>query len=437
MSGGTEAPGGGVKALPRLRGLPVLLWGPGADRLAGWMAPAFAFAVPISVSADAVFLGAILLLVLLGGGWREKLDRLLGNPPALAALAVFLALLVGLSWSEAPWMARLSYLGRYSDLGAIALLLPVFADAEVRRRTLLAFLAAMLLTALLSFALRFGWISGGGIWHGGPDSPTPFRSSIAQGLMMAYAAFVAAECAGDRQSGLWRRSLWLFAAVALFDLLFLVPGRTGYVVAGVLAVYGGMLRFGGRGAAIAALGAAILFGVAYLLSPTFHTRLEQAVIEAEQASPDAPAETSVGLRLEYWRNTATLIAQAPLLGHGTGSFAAAYARLVDGTAMEASRNPHNDLLHLAAQLGLIGVALLLVLYVVTWRWAARLPSPADRAMARGLVLAFAAGGMFNTLLMDHTEGRVFMLFAALLFAALPPRRDRRAAFESAAPGAVP
>lgn len=425
-SGGAEALGG-ADALPRLWGLPVLLWGRGADRLAGWLAPAFAFAVPISVSADSILLGAILLLVLLGGRWPEKLDRLRGNPPALAALAIFLLLLVGLLWSEAPWQERLSYFGRYSDLGGIALLLPVFADADVRRRTLGAFLAAMLLTTLLSFALRLGWIPAGGIWQGGPDSPTPFRSSIAQGLMMAYAAFAAMALAADGRGDLSRWGLRLLAGAALFDLLFLVPGRTGYVVAGVLAVYGGALWLGARGAALAVLGAAILFGTAYLLSPTFHIRFDQAFVEAEQASPESPAQTSVGLRLEYWRNTMTLIAEAPLAGHGTGSFASAYARLVEGTGMEASRNPHNDLLHMAAQLGLIGVALLLIFYAVTWHWAGRLPSPADRAMARGLVLAFAAGGLFNTLLMDHTEGRVFMLFAALLFAALPGRPAPRAA----------
>jgi hypothetical protein len=74
----------------------------------------------------------------------------------------------------------------------------------------------------------------------------------------------------------------------------------------------------------------------------------------------------------------------------------------------------------------MGVVALLALYGVAWWTAGMLPTPFDRALARGLILTFLAGGLFNTLLMDHTEGRLFALVMALAFATLPAWNHRTA-----------
>jgi uncharacterized membrane protein YccC len=43
-------------------------------------------------------------------------------------------------------------------------------------------------------------------------------------------------------------------------------------------------------------------------------------------------------------------------------------------------------------------------------------TPLERDLARGLVIAIAVGGVFNSLLLDHTEGLLFAWLTAVLYA---------------------
>ena len=125
--------------------------------------------------------------------------------------------------------------------------------------------------------------------------------------------------------------------------------------------------------------------------------------------------TSIGLRLEFYHNTLRIIRDHPVAGVGTGGFPQAYARVVEGTGMLPTRNPHNEFLHLAAQVGPIGVAALLWLLWQQWRLAARLVLP-EREIARGLVVLITIGCMLNSLLLDHTEGLLYAWLTGLLYA---------------------
>jgi hypothetical protein len=70
------------------------------------------------------------------------------------------------------------------------------------------------------------------------------------------------------------------------------------------------------------------------------------------------------------------------------------------------------------QLGLAGLAGLLILFVTHWRLAPNLASPLECNLARGLILAMVVGCLFNTWLMDHTEGLLYAWLTGLLFAGL-------------------
>ena len=87
--------------------------------------------------------------------------------------------------------------------------------------------------------------------------------------------------------------------------------------------------------------------------------------------------------------------------------------------MEETVNPHNEYLLIATQIGLVGLACLLYLFFLQWRLAAQF-APHYRDLARGLVLMMVIGCMFNSLLLDHTEGLWFAWASGLLFAGLNP-----------------
>jgi len=108
----------------------------------------------------------------------------------------------------------------------------------------------------------------------------------------------------------------------------------------------------------------------------------------------------------------------PLAGSGTGSFAKAYAEKTRGTGVDQPGNPHNEYLLVAIQTGLIGLALLLYLFWQHWRLAPRLAMPFDTHLARGLLLTIAVGCLFNSLLLDHSEGLLFAWMTGLLYSSL-------------------
>jgi len=79
------------------------------------------------------------------------------------------------------------------------------------------------------------------------------------------------------------------------------------------------------------------------------------------------------------------------------------------------------LLLIAAEAGLLGLLLLGYLLLREWQWAATLPQPGYSIAARGLVMIFALGGLFNSLLIDHTES-IFFAWATALLCAVPAVR---------------
>ena len=113
------------------------------------------------------------------------------------------------------------------------------------------------------------------------------------------------------------------------------------------------------------------------------------------------------------------MAERPVLGSGTGSFPKEYARLKQGQGI-LTVNPHNEYLLLGVQLGALGVLLFAALLAVQWRLAARVPSELI-PIAHGMVLAFALGSLFNSFLLDFTEGHFYAYFSAVLYSALGAR----------------
>ena len=65
-------------------------------------------------------------------------------------------------------------------------------------------------------------------------------------------------------------------------------------------------------------------------------------------------------RLEYWQKALNFFAEAPLIGHGTGSTKGLFTQAASGPTWVAGvkvvPNPHNQTLNVAVQWGVIGIA---------------------------------------------------------------------------------
>lgn len=105
-------------------------------------------------------------------------------------------------------------------------------------------------------------------------------------------------------------------------------------------------------------------------------------------------DDSIGLRLQLWSHARNLIAEAPLLGHGIGSFPdvlrAPELAVPDDSILFTFSNVHNQYLDMTMKMGFIGATLfflpLAVAFVVGLRLAL---DPTSRA--EGLIIVWVSG----------------------------------------------
>jgi O-antigen ligase len=124
--------------------------------------------------------------------------------------------------------------------------------------------------------------------------------------------------------------------------------------------------------------------------------------------------------------------ERPIAGYGAGSVRTQFERLASastGGRAAMAGNPHNEFLLMGVQLGLIGVALFVWLLVTIRRECERLAEPA-RSIAYGYLFAFVLGCLANSLLLNFTEGNLFVFLIGILIYGARRRVDDRSAAPS-------
>lgn len=396
----------------------------GADALAKWSAIAIGFSVPISTALDNILLFVILVSWLVGAGFKQKLTTIRANPVALAALAFFGWMVAGCFYGQGTPADALHYLGKYLDVLFIPILICLFIEEKARRHAIIGFMLAMALTLLLSYATKIGLFHLSGPAQGTAANPYVFRMHITQSIFMAFFAFLLAVKARLADAPKMRMLFALTALLAVYNILFMVQGRTGYVVLVALTVYFCFDWLGRKGLAVA-VAVCIAIGIAGYYAPgPMQKRIKLATTELEAWQPGKGSVNSSGLRMDYYANSIAIIRDHPLFGVGTGGFEKAYEEKVSNTAMASSNNPHNQYLLITVQLGVLGLGLLLYLFYTEWRMAGLLPTVLEQNLARGMLLTIASGSMLNSLLLDHSEGLFFAWASGMLFAGLNVARQR-------------
>ena len=403
-----------------------------ARSTAGWSVVALGLAIPISTAADSVLLGVLLIawLTALPASIGEARSSVLGTPPVTVAILLFALLAAGCFYGEASAKGAMSGLSKYLDLAFIPILLWAAADPVMRKRALVCFAIAVVLNLYVSYSAAAGLPGLRSIHY-----PIGFKASVTHSLLVSLGAFLFLLIAREIRDRRWRIVLVALAIVCAHNVLFIVIGRTGYVVLAALLAYFVVVTLRGwRGPLAAIVACAALLSTAYYAAPNFKERVDEIGSDLARWTPEAADGTSVGQRIGYYRTTMQIIAEHPLTGVGTGGFTRAYAEKVKGSGAPATTNPHNDYLLMGAQVGIPGVALLLALYVTLWVSARNLGSPLNRDLARGLVLTLAIGGLFNSVLLDHTEGLLFAWLTALVCATYVTPGQRTTGPPATAPG---
>lgn len=342
-------------------------WRGTLQSLADWLAVAVAMSLPWSTSATGVLVVlwlAAALPTLAPNGVRRALSSAAGGlPVVLVALAA-----AGMLWADVSLTERLSGLEPFHRLLFIPLLLAQFRRSAHGARVLWGFFLSVAVLLVFSFALAFF----PQIPFRGPSHGVPVKDYILQSDEFLICAFVLLDLALERgRAGRWRfGALPLALALAfLANITFVATGRTSLLVAPVLLLLLGWRHLRLRGLIGALVLFAVVGGPAAFESPYLRLRLSNSVAEFE-AWRKHDAVNATALHLQFLEEGVSFVATAPLIGHGTGSIASLYRKEVageTGAAGVASVNPHNQVLAVAIQLGMLGAAVLLAMWVAHFR----------------------------------------------------------------------
>ena len=338
---------------------------------------------------------------------REVMSPAGGLPIVLWGIAA-----LGMLWADAGWSERVAGMAGFHKLLLIPLLLAQFRRPAARGEwVMLGFLASSLVLLAISWALV---LTPGLTWRGSNNIGVPVKNYILQSALFAICAFALI----GQAAALWRARLrlalaaMLGAAAFIANIIYVVTGRTTLVVLAAMLLLLGLRQSGWKGVLGAALIGGVLAAAAWASSPYLRWRVMLAIEETESYSAN-DINTSVGLRLEYWRKSLALVAQAPVIGHGTGTIPQLFRRDVPAAIpLLRTSNPHSQILAVAVELGGVGTVALLAMWIAHLALfrAGVVRGETTLVAWFGLVIVVynVVSSVFNSHLFDFGEGWLYV-----------------------------
>lgn len=370
-----------------------------------------AASLPWSTSLAAIFNVAMLLCMVPFLDVRDFLQSL-KRPICALPIALFLLALVGTLWSEASWGARFYAVNPTTKLLVLPVLIYHFQRSSRGHLVFISFLVSCALLSVMSWLVFL---------HPTlslkPDEPNSrgifVKNYIDQSQEFTLCAVALAFPIVKllQQKRVWLAALLTTIALSFFvNMAFVVISRTALVTIPIMLAVFGLLHLKWRSVLIIFAALAALTALTWQTSSTLHNTIETFSVQYELYK-DKGIPTSIGLRLEFWRKSLAFFAEAPLVGHGTGSTRGLFEQAATGGPNQASNevigNPHNQTLNVAVQWGVVGI---IILYAM---WAAHLLLFRGDALASWIGLLVVVQNVFTSLfnshLFDFHEGWMYVI----------------------------
>nr|WP_246820484.1 O-antigen ligase family protein [Bradyrhizobium iriomotense] len=370
-----------------------------------------AASLPWSTSLAGIFNALMLLCMVPFLDVRAFLQSLT-RPICAAPIALVLLALVGTLWSDAAWGARFYAVNPTVKLLVLPVLLYHFERSPRGRWIFVAFLVSCALLSVMSWLVALH--PNLALKNDPPERGIFVKNYIDQSQEFALCAVALAYPVVMllREKRYWLAGLLTALALSFFvNMAFVVVSRTALVTVPIMFAVFALLHLSWRNIAI--ISAALLAGaaLAWQASPQLRRTVDSFASDYTRYV-EKGAPTSAGLRLEFWRKSLGFFAEAPIVGHGTGSTRGLFERAATPggqplASAEVIGNPHNQTLNVAVQWGVIGIVSLYTIWIL------------HLLLFRGDSLANWVGllvvvqnvftSLFNSHLFDFHEGWMYVI----------------------------
>jgi O-antigen ligase len=385
-----------------------------------------ALSLPWSTSLVAIF-GAALIVSMAPFLDVKAFLESLKRPICALPIALFVLAVVGTLWSDAPWGARLYAIGPTVKLLLLPVLFYHFERSARGVQVLIAFLVSCVLLMAMSWLVVF---DPGLSLKPGAERGIFVKNYIDQSQEFALCAVALAYPI----IALLRTKRNLLAALLIaislsfvVNMMFVVVSRTALVTMPITLAVFALLHLRWRSIVIILCVMTVFAGLAWATSPQLR-RTTESFFRDYRLYKEENIPTSMGLRWEYWKKSLRFFAEAPVIGHGTGSIRGLFEEAATGPKVLASgvvvANPHNQTLNVAIQWGAIGIVVLYAMWLVHLRlfrgdgleaWVGLL-----------VVVQNIFTSLFNSHITDFHEGWMYVLGVGVAGGMLLKTRPREA-----------
>jgi O-antigen ligase len=335
----------------------------------------------------------------------------LKRPICALPIVLFALACVGTLWSDAEWGTRLYAVGPTAKLLMLPLLLYHFERSTRGMWVFIAFLVSCTLLMAMSWIVLLD------------PSITLKRGDAERGIFVKNYidqsqefALCAVALAYPVFTYLRERRVLLAAFLIAVSLSFVVNmavvivSRTALVTMPIMLAVFAALHLRWRNNLIILCAVVVLTALAWQISPQLRSTTEKFTRDYE-IYKELNQPTSIGMRLEFWQKSLRFFAEAPIIGHGTGSTRGLFEQAATGPSVlvggQVIGNPHNQTLNVAVQWGSVGVIVLYAMWcfhLLLFRGEGLVPWIGLLVVVQNIFTS-----LFNSHLFDFHEGWMYVL----------------------------
>ena len=386
------------------------------DKINQFLLIILAFLMPLTVFGANIIIVVICLLWLFSGDYKSKYNQIISNKFILVSILFFFAHVIGLLWTEdLSWGLHIVHKMWY-----FLLFLPVLftlVKKDYIKFYIFSFLLAIAVTEIASYLVWFEIVEP--FKNASVLNPTPFMSHISYNPILSFAIYlVLHEIFFNKKLSSLVFSFYSFFAISMTVNMFITGGRAGQVTFFVMLtilIFQVFDKQRFKSLIVISIVIPGIFFASYQTSFLFQKRVDFAV--SEILSYSDIAANSVGLRINYARNSWQVIKKHPIIGIGTGDFPIEYAKInqINSPNLPNASNPHNMYTLILMQLGFLGLASMLSIFYYQIKLSFNSPSKFIRDVGITLPLMFLVMMLSDSYLLGHYTSLMFVFFSSFLY----------------------
>lgn len=342
---------------------------------------------------------------------RTRLLRVASQPMVMMLIIWVVVLIIAGFYSVAPVTETIDNLTSWRKLLLLPMAAAVFDNNIWKMRLVWMFIFMVSIGGALSW---LSWL--GDIHFYKYPLGIIIHNHASQGILFAVALFVIVVVARYAMPMWIGGRLFLLGSglLLLTNIMFVTPGRSGYLALLVLALVAVFaLVKNNKKRFILFFTVPLLLGSLLFFSPVAQHRIIQGIEEIKNYQTSTQI-TSMGVRVVMWQNTLPMIKERPWFGYGTGAFKEAYQHQVtgqEGWRGQRVGDPHNQFLKIIAEQGIFGFLVFLLFIGAFFRQKVE---EKYRILGLGVLVAWCATSMFSSHFVTFMEGRFLYIWCGAL-----------------------